>query len=125
MAKKFTLTLLLLCIIGSSSIWAWDYPEAQGTLVGTGIGLLLLPMVMDSEDPDANATAYTVGAIFIGVGVLWMILDISLTADAGQNPDGIYLASGKTESISVPDILRHVFVGCAKDKFSLGFWYSY
>lgn len=123
MAKKLTLTVLLLCIIGSSSIWAWDYPEEQGTLIGTGIGLLLLPMIMGSDDTDV--ICYTVGGIFIGVGVLWMILDISLTADAGQNPDGIYLASGKTESISISDILRHTFVGYARDKFSLGFWYSY
>ena len=99
MAKKGLLILLLFCVFGSSSIWAWDYPEAQGTLIGGGIGFMLLPWMMDSDDGSINAIAYVFGGVFIAGGLIWMILDIA--SDSG---DSYSSGSGRGRDDSrVPD----------------------
>jgi hypothetical protein len=136
MAKKLLLVLFLFCIIGSNNIWAWENPEFQGLLIGLGISFVALPWLMGSEDETTNTLCYAGGGLLIGGGILWMILDIAINdiTDARQKPDGIYLASGeidhnqvlqKTENRSAFDLLKHIYVGIAKDKYYLGLSYSY
>ena len=121
MAKKFLLVLLLFSILGGSSLWAWENPEFQGTLIGLGISFMLLPWLMDSDDYGSNVAAYTAGGLFIGGGLLWMILDIALTADSGSSGGGgDRLDIEDFSSKKINPVIKHLSIGVLPNKVFIG-----
>ena len=121
MAKKVLLVLLLLCFLGSSNLWAWEYPEWQGTLIGAGIMFIALPWIFDSTDTVTNALCYTGGGLLIGGGLLWMILDI-LSEDSGSSGGrgGDSMDVEDFSSKKINPIIKHLSIGVLPNKLFIG-----
>jgi len=121
--------LFLFCFLGNSGLWAWEYAAEQALIIGTGVGMLFGPMILDSTDEEINAYWYIGGGLFIGVGLIWMFLDI---ADSGSGSSGGGVPSDEDVSDfsfkkpnPIFDILKHLSFGVAPGKAYFGVNYKF
>jgi hypothetical protein len=106
MKKKIAVLLVLLCIGGN--VWAWDYPEQEGTVIGTGIGIMLIPLILDDGDGSLNWCYWVGGGVSL-LGIIWMIADIAGGSD-----------SSYAQAVEDNPVLQHVSFAATGKKTYVG-----
>ena len=119
MAKKCLLVMLLLCILGSSSIWADASGAAlAGSVVGMGLGLVLVPMMLFDEPSDLDVLIYTTGGAFMLGGLIWFIFELMDDSSSGSGSYSYY--GSNSSKIKNNPVLKHLSFGVLPDKTYIG-----
>jgi len=129
MVRKVLLILFLFCILGNSGLRASDNSGYQAAIIGAGVVLILLPALSaepNVEPTDTEILLYTMGGGFIGIGVIWMLIDIADSGSSGGSSGGSGSSGGweDVEDFSfrrkIRPILEHLSFGVLPNKVFIG-----
>lgn len=119
MAKKCFAALLMICILGSGSLFA-DNEGLKGTLIGSGAGMCFVPLIIGSSDMDL--LWYITGGTCVLIGLIWCIADAgsgSSSSSGGEDyPSDEDVADFAVKKIK--PILEHVSLGAGPGRVYLG-----
>jgi hypothetical protein len=118
MAKKCLLVMLLLCILGSNSLWADTFGATlAGSVCVMGLGLVLVPTLWPS-DSYVDVLCYSVGGAFMLGGLIWFIFELMDDSSSGS---GSYSNYGSNSSqIKNNPVFEHLSFEVLPNKTYIG-----